>query len=53
MRRSRSIGQPLGGVVDIMDVGYTRGFLSTPYAGRISGATLSVDDGVNHGLSRP
>ena len=38
---------PLGELVDIMDVGYTCAFLSTPYARRLSGATLYVDGGVN------
>ena len=38
---------PLGEIVDIMDVGYSCGFLSTPYARRMSGATLYVDGGVN------
>jgi enoyl-[acyl-carrier protein] reductase I len=38
---------PLGELVDIMDVGYTCAFLSTPYAKRLSGATLYVDGGVN------
>jgi enoyl-[acyl-carrier protein] reductase I len=38
---------PLGELVDIMDVGYTCAFLSTPYAKRLSGSTLYVDGGVN------
>jgi enoyl-[acyl-carrier protein] reductase I len=38
---------PLGELVDIMDVGYTCAFLATPYAKRLSGATLYVDGGVN------
>jgi enoyl-[acyl-carrier protein] reductase I len=38
---------PIGELVDIMDVGYTCAFLSTPYARRLSGATLYVDGGVN------
>jgi enoyl-[acyl-carrier protein] reductase I len=38
---------PLGELVDIMDVGYTCAFLATPYARRLSGATLYVDGGVN------
>jgi enoyl-[acyl-carrier protein] reductase I len=38
---------PLGELVDIMDVGYTCAFLSTPYARRVSGETLYVDGGVN------
>lgn len=38
---------PLGELVDIMDVGFTCAFLATPYARRMSGATLYVDGGVN------
>lgn len=38
---------PLGQLVDIMDVGFTCAFLATPYARRLSGATLYVDGGVN------
>jgi enoyl-[acyl-carrier protein] reductase I len=38
---------PLGELVDIMDVGYTCAFLATPFAKRLSGATLYVDGGVN------
>ncbi len=38
---------PIGELVDIMDVGFTCAFLSTPYARRLSGATLYVDGGVN------
>ncbi len=38
---------PLGELVDIMDVGYTCAFLSTPYARRVSGETLYIDGGVN------
>ena len=38
---------PLGELVDIMDVGFTCAFLATPYARRLSGATLYVDGGVN------
>src|SRR5262249_52616471 len=38
---------PIGELVDIMDVGYTCAFLATPYARRMSGATLYVDGGVN------
>lgn len=38
---------PLGELVDIMDVGYTCAFLSTPLARRLSGETLYVDGGVN------
>ena len=38
---------PIGELVDIMDVGFTCAFLATPYARRLSGATLYVDGGVN------
>jgi len=38
---------PIGELVDIMDVGFTCAFLATPYARRMSGATLYVDGGVN------
>ena len=38
---------PLGELVDIMDVGFTCAYLATPYARRLSGATLYVDGGVN------
>src|SRR5512146_567985 len=38
---------PIGELVDIMDVGYNCAFLSTPYARRMSGATLYIDGGVN------
>lgn len=38
---------PIGERVDIMDVGFTCAFLSTPYARRLSGETLYVDGGVN------
>ncbi len=38
---------PIGELVDIDDVGYTCAFLATPYARRMSGATLYVDGGVN------
>jgi enoyl-[acyl-carrier protein] reductase I len=38
---------PLGGLVDILDVGVTCAFLATPYARRVSGETLYVDGGVN------
>src|SRR4029078_10143503 len=37
----------IGELVDIMDVGFTCAFLATPYARRLSGATLYVDGGVN------
>ena len=32
---------------EIMDVGFTCAYLATPYARRLSGATLYVDGGVN------
>jgi enoyl-[acyl-carrier protein] reductase I len=38
---------PLGELVDIMDVGYTCAYLSTPYARRMSGETIYVDGGVH------
>ena len=38
---------PIGELVDIMDVGFTCAFLATPYARRLSGATVYVDGGVN------
>jgi enoyl-[acyl-carrier protein] reductase I len=38
---------PLGELVDIMDVGFTCAYLATPYARRLSGATLYVDGGVH------
>jgi enoyl-[acyl-carrier protein] reductase I len=38
---------PLGELVDIMDVGFTCAFLSTPFARRMSGETLYIDGGVN------
>lgn len=38
---------PLGELVDIMDVGFTCAYLATPYARRLSGATLYIDGGVN------
>jgi hypothetical protein len=38
---------PIGELVDVMDVGFTCAFLATPYARRLSGATLYVDGGVN------
>jgi enoyl-[acyl-carrier protein] reductase I len=38
---------PIGELVDILDVGFTCAFLATPYARRLSGATLYVDGGVN------
>jgi len=38
---------PIGGLVDIMDVGFTCAFLATPYARRLSGETVYVDGGVH------
>ncbi len=38
---------PIGELIDIMDVGFTCAFLATPYARRLSGATLYIDGGVN------
>lgn len=38
---------PLGELVDIMDVGFTCAFLSTPYAKRLTGSTIYIDGGVN------
>ena len=38
---------PIGELVDIMDVGFACAYLATPYARRISGATVYVDGGVN------
>ena len=38
---------PLGELVDIMDVGFACAYLATPYARRLSGATVYVDGGVN------
>lgn len=38
---------PISELVDIMDVGFTCAYLATPYARRLSGETLYVDDGVN------
>jgi enoyl-[acyl-carrier protein] reductase I len=38
---------PVGELVDIMDVGFTCAFLSTPYARRLTGETMYVDGGVN------
>ena len=37
----------LGELIDIMDVGFTRAFLSTPYARRLTGGTVYVDGGVH------
>jgi enoyl-[acyl-carrier protein] reductase I len=36
---------PPGELVDIMDVGFTCAYLSTPYARRITGETMYVDGG--------
>jgi len=38
---------PIGELVDIMDVGFTCAFLSTPYARRLTGSTVYVDGGVH------
>ena len=38
---------PIGELVDVMDVGFACAYLATPYARRMSGATLYVDGGVN------
>ena len=38
---------PIGELADTMDVGFTCAFLATPYARRLSGATLFVDGGAN------
>ncbi len=38
---------PLGELVDIMDVGYTCAYLSTPFAHRVTGGTVYVDGGAN------
>jgi enoyl-[acyl-carrier protein] reductase I len=38
---------PIGELVDIMDVGFACAYLATPYARRLSGATVYVDGGVN------
>lgn len=38
---------PLGELVDIMDVGFACAYLATPFARRLSGATVYVDGGVN------
>jgi enoyl-[acyl-carrier protein] reductase I len=38
---------PLGQLVDIMDVGFACAYLATPYARRLTGATIYVDGGVN------
>jgi enoyl-[acyl-carrier protein] reductase I len=38
---------PVGELVDIMDVGYACTYLATPFARRITGATVYVDGGAN------
>ena len=38
---------PVGELVDIMDVGFACAYLATPFARRLTGATLYVDGGVN------
>jgi len=38
---------PIGELVDIMDVGFACAYLATPFARRISGATVYVDGGTN------
>jgi enoyl-[acyl-carrier protein] reductase I len=38
---------PVGELVDIIDVGFTCAYLSTPYARRITGEIMYVDGGVN------
>ena len=38
---------PIGELVDIMDVGFTCAYLATPYARRLTGATMYVDGGIN------
>jgi enoyl-[acyl-carrier protein] reductase I len=38
---------PVGELVDIMDVGFTCAYLATPYARRMTGATVYVDGGIN------
>ena len=38
---------PIGELVDVMDVGFACAYLATPYARRMSGATVYVDGGVN------
>ena len=38
---------PLGGLIDITDVGYAVAYLATPYARRVTGSTLYVDGGLN------
>ena len=38
---------PLGDLVDIMDVGFACAYLATPYARRLTGATMYVDGGIH------
>ena len=38
---------PIGELADIMDVGFACAYFATPYARRLSGATVYVDGGVN------
>ncbi|WP_028310911.1 enoyl-ACP reductase FabI [Derxia gummosa] len=38
---------PVGELVDPMDVGYTCGYLASPYASRVTGSTVYVDGGLN------
>ena len=38
---------PVGELVDIMDVGYACTYLATPFARRVTGATVYVDGGAN------
>jgi enoyl-[acyl-carrier protein] reductase I len=38
---------PLGELVDVMDVGFACAYLATPFAKRITGATVYVDGGAN------
>jgi enoyl-[acyl-carrier protein] reductase I len=38
---------PLGELVDIMDVGFACAYLATPFARRLTGATVYVDGGTN------
>jgi enoyl-[acyl-carrier protein] reductase I len=38
---------PVGELVDIMDVGFTCAYLATPYARRMTAATVYVDGGIN------
>jgi enoyl-[acyl-carrier protein] reductase I len=38
---------PVGELVDIRDVGFTCGYLASPYARRLTGSTVYVDGGAN------